>query len=296
MGTQAVPDRVPRRETAMGTSMRRAWYVLRRNPLSLLGAGFIVLLIVVAIVGPSFTVYDPIRPNLAAASQPPSAQHWMGTDRLGMDIFTRIVYATRIDLLLGIAGVLGALVLGAAFGMVSAYYGGWLDEVMMRLLDSLQAFPTIILGMTIAAVLGPSIRNVAVVLVVVNFPIYARLMRSLVLSAKEAQYVDAARSVGNGDARIMFGHILGNCMGPIYIQASLNMGWSVLMAASLSFIGLGAQAPQPEWGLMIRDGARYMTQGMWWMSFFPGLMIFLFVLAVNLVGDGLQEILDPRRR
>lgn len=296
MQPPAVPSPAPERDRLFLTSLRRTWYVLRRNPLSLLGAGFVALLIVVAIIGPALTVYDPIRPNLAAASQPPSAHHWMGTDRLGMDIFTRIVHATRIDLLLGIAGVLGALVLGAVFGMFSAYYGGWLDEVMMRFLDSLQAFPTIILGMTIAAVLGPSIQNVAIVLVVVNFPIYARLMRSLVLSAKEAQYVDAARSVGNSNVRIMFGHILGNCMGPIYIQASLNMGWSVLMAASLSFIGLGAQAPQPEWGLMIRDGARYMTQGMWWMSFFPGLMIFLFVLAVNLVGDGLQELLDPRRR
>ena len=271
-------------------------YLARKNPLSLVGGGIMLFIVLLGLIGPYFTPYDPVKPDITAMAEAPSAQHWMGTNAIGMDVFTRVVHATRLDLLIALSGALGAVLVGLTYGMFSAYYGTWVDEVMMRFLDSLQAFPTIILGIAIAAVLGPSTRNVVIVLIVVNFPMYARLTRSLVLSLKNAQYVEAARMVGNKNLRIMFRHLLPNVLGPIYVQGSLNVGWSVLMAASLSFISLGVQSPTPEWGAMISEGARYMLLGEWWMAFFPGLFIFIFVLSANLLGDGLQDVLDPRRR
>ncbi|MBW1962938.1 MAG: ABC transporter permease [Deltaproteobacteria bacterium] len=273
-----------------------SFYLMKRNRLSLFGAVFIGLFVMLGILGPMITVYDPVKPDIRSISLPPSTKHWMGTNALGMDVFTRIVHAARIDLSIAVFAVLGATITGTIYGMFSAYYGRWLDEVMMRVLDSIQAFPTIILAIAIAAVLGPSTRNVIIVLVIVNSPIYARLVRSLALSVKKAQYVDAARAVGNGNLTIIFKHILPNCMGPVYVTGSINIGWSVLMAASLSFIGLGVQSPTPEWGLMINEGARYMVLGEWWMALFPGLFIFLFVLSASLLGDGLQDVFDPKRR
>jgi len=273
-----------------------AYYLMKRNPLSLFGAGFMALFVLTALIGPMLTVYDPVKPDIRAISLAPSPQHWMGTDALGMDIFTRIIHAARIDLVITIFGVGGAVLIGTIYGIISAFYGRWVDEVMMRLLDSIQAFPTIVLGIAIAAVLGPSTRNVAIVLIAVNAPIYARLVRSLALSLKTTQYIDAARTVGNTNMRIIFKHILPNCLGPVYVTGSINIGWTVLMAASLSFIGLGVQSPTPEWGLMIKEGARYMIMGEWWMAFFPGLFIFIFVLSANFLGDGLQDVFDPKRR
>jgi peptide/nickel transport system permease protein len=269
---------------------------MKRNPLSLAGglimAGFVLL----ALVGPLLTSYDPVKPDILSISLPPSWQHLMGTNALGMDIFSRCLHAVRIDLLIALFAVGGAALLGTIYGVCSAYYGRWIDEVMMRFLDSVQAFPSIVLGIAIAAVLGPSTRNVVIVLIIVNSPTYARLVRSLALSIKKAQYIDAARTVGDGDLRIIFKHLLPNCLAPIYVSGSLNIGWCVLMAASLSFIGLGVQSPTPEWGLMITEGARYMLMGKWWMAFFPGFLIFLFILSASLLGDGLQDIFDPKRR
>jgi len=219
----------------------------------------------------------------------------MGTDDLGMDIFTRVIYGARLEFLFAFFAVIGASIVGCIYGVISAFYGGWLDELMMRFLDSLQAFPGLLLGMALAAALRPSARNVIIVLIVVNFPIYARLVRSQALSLKQATFVDAARVVGNNDFRIIFKYLLPNALGPIYVTASLNIGWTVLMASSLSFVGLGVPAPTPEWGLMVSQGARHMIFGKWWPSFFPGLFIFLFVLAANLFGDGLRDLLSRRR-
>jgi len=271
-------------------------YAFRRNRLSVIGGICLAFIVLMGLLGPLFTPYDPVKPDMASASLPPSSEHWMGTDALGMDVFTRIVHGARIDILIAVIAVLGATVAGSVYGVVSAYYGRWIDEVMMRFLDSMQAFPTILLGLAIATVLGPSMRNVIIILVVVNFPMYARLMRSQILYLKEALFVDAARTVGNSSLRIMFRYLLPNSLGPVYVQGSLNVGWSVLMAAGLSYIGLGVQAPDPEWGLMISQGARQMILGEWWSAFFPGLFIFLFVLSANLLGDGLQDVFDPRRR
>lgn len=278
------------------TFLPYALYLMKRNPLSIVGAIFVTFLLLMGIIGPFFTPYDPTLPDLTSRSLSPSLIHWMGTDDMGMDIFTRILYGTRIDFMFAFFGVLGAVIIGVIYGLLCGYYGGWRDEIMMRFLDSMQAFPSIILGMTVAAILGPSVGNVVIVLIIVNFPLYARLTRSQVLTVKQAQYIDAAKTVGNRNFRLMFKHILPNCMGPIYVQGSLNAGWSVLMASTLSFIGLGVQPPTPEWGLMIKQGVRHMILGKWWMAFFPGLFIFFFVLSFNLLGDGLQDVFDPRRR
>lgn len=277
-------------------SARYVGYLLRRNPLSLAGLVIFLLIVLLALVGPYLTPYDPVRPDLRMASRPPSMEHWMGTNQYGMDIFTRIAYGARVDLMIALVAVFGSVVIGTIIGLVSGYYGRLLDEVTMRILDSVQAFPAIVLAIAIAAVLGRGTWNVILILVIVNFPLYARLVRSQVLFQKRSQYVDAARTVGNSDLVIMFKHVLPNCVGPVYVQGSLNIGWSVLMAASLGFIGLGVQPPNPEWGVMVNEGSRQMIFGAWWMSFFPGLCIFLFVLSANLMGDGLHDLTDPRRR
>jgi peptide/nickel transport system permease protein len=279
-----------------GGSWRFFMYVFRRNKLAVIGGLCLLFIVLMGLIGPLFTAYSPTKSDMKSASLPPSATHWMGTDAMGMDIFTRVIYAARIDLYIAAIAVVLAAVIGSVYGAISAFYGKVLDEVMMRLLDSFQAFPSILLGLAIAAALGPSLRNVIIVLVVVNVPMYARLVRSQILYLREAPFVDAARTVGNSNARIMFRHLLPNSLSPVYVQASLNVGWSVLMAASLSFLGLGVQAPQPEWGLMVSQGARQMVVGDWWSAFFPGLFILLFVLSSNLLGDGLQDVFDPRRR
>jgi peptide/nickel transport system permease protein len=276
--------------------LRFALFLVKRNPLSLFGFIIFAAIVLLALVGPYLTDFDPMRPDLRMASKPPSSTHWMGTNQYGMDIFTRIVYAARVDLMIALVAVTGSVAIGTVVGMFAGYYGRALDEVTMRILDSLQAFPTIVLAIAIAAVLGRGTGNVILILIIVNFPLYARLVRSQVLYQKRAQYVDAARTVGNNDLVIMFKHLLPNCLGPVYVQGSLNIGWSVLMAASLGFIGLGVQPPNPEWGVMVHEGSRQMIFGAWWMAFFPGLFIFLFVLSANLMGDGLHDLTDPRRR
>ncbi len=289
-------DKTESRDKNAGSSWRFFVYVFRRNKLAVIGGACLLCIVLMGLVGPFFTPYNPTKSDMKSASLPPSGQHWMGTDAMGMDILSRVIHAARVDLYIAVMAVLLAAVIGSIYGAISAFYGGLLDEFMMRALDSFQAFPSILLGLAIAAALGPSLRNVIIVLVVVNVPMYARLVRSQILYLREETFVDAARTVGNSNARIMFRHLLPNSLSPVYVQASLNVGWSVLMAASLSFLGLGIQAPDPEWGVMISQGARQMVVGDWWSAFFPGLFILLFVLSSNLLGDGLQDVFDPRRR
>jgi len=287
----------PTTDGGSGTSSWRFFvYVFRKNRLAMAGGVCLVCIVLMGLVGPFFAPYDPTKSDMKSASLPPSPEHWMGTDAMGMDILSRTIHAARVDLYIAVMAVLLAAAIGSIYGAISAFYGGVIDELMMRLLDSMQAFPSILLGLAIAAALGPSLRNVIIVLVVVNVPMYARLVRSQILYLREAPFVDAARTVGNSNMRIMFRHLLPNSLSPVYVQASLNVGWSVLMAASLSFLGLGVQAPDPEWGLMVSQGARQMVVGDWWSAFFPGLFILLFVLSSNLLGDGLQDVFDPRRR
>lgn len=271
-------------------------FLFKRNPLSVVGLGLTLFFILLALLAPVLATHDPLFIDTAAMNQPPSSGHWFGTDNSGMDIYSRVLYATRLDLFIAFSGTLLSAVAGIVIGALTGYFGGWVDDVVMRLLDSQQAFPSYILAMAIVPVVGPKISNLIIVLGFVNYPIYARLVRAAMMQAREAQYADAARCLGNPPLRVIFRHLLPNCLGPVYVQASINAGWALLLAASLSFIGLGVRVPTPEWGLMVSQGARHIIFGEWWHSFFPGAAIFLAVLAFNLLGDGLQDIFDPKRR
>lgn len=275
---------------------RYSWYLLRRNPLSIAGGALLSALILAALLGPAISSYDPEKPDIEALSLPPSALHLMGTDENGMDIFTRVLYAARLDLSIAVLGVGAAILVGVTIGALAGFYGGLADDVAMRLLDSQQAFPTYVLAMVVAVALGPGTINVILVVAFVDYPIIARLVRAEMLSAKERMYADAAVVVGNSTPRIIFRHLLPNCIGPVYVSGSLLIGGAVLLTATLSFLGLGVKVPTPEWGIMISQGARAIVLGQWWMSFFPGMMIWICVMAWNLLGDGLQDVLDPKRR
>ncbi len=287
---------VARRWARLRNRTGYAAYLFRRNPLSLVGLSIIAAFILVAVFAPVLITHDPVAPDGANQVRAPSRQHFFGTDGLGMDVFSRVVWASRIDMLVAVAAVAIAVIVGVPIGAVAGYVGGTFDEVMMRLLDSQQAFPSYILALAIVTATGQSLVNIIFVIAFVNYPIYARLVRAQMLSVKESQYADSARVLGNPRWRIIFRHLAPNCLGPVYVQASLNAGWALLLAASLSFIGLGVRLPTPEWGLMVSNGSRHIIYGEWWVSFFPGLAIFLAVLGFNLLGDGLQDVFDPRRR
>jgi len=271
-------------------------YRFRRNPLSIVGGIVVLSFVLCAIFAPYLTPYDPEQLSLAEAFEAPSAKHPLGTNDTGMDVLARVIYATRVDLYIAVWGVSLAIVIGTVVGAIVGYYGTWIDTVVMRFLDSQQAFPSLLLAVAIAAALGPNMRNVIIVLAIVNYPMYARLVRAQVMSLKNSQYVLAAKTTGNTPLRIIFRHLLPNSLGPVYVQGSLNAGWAVLIAASLSYLGLGVQLPTPEWGVMIARGSRYITTGEWWMAIFPGMAIFLIVLGFNLLGDGLQDVFDPKRQ
>jgi peptide/nickel transport system permease protein len=270
-------------------------YRIRQNPTTLLGLGIVTLMVVLAIFAPWIAPYDPLEKHFEHVSEPPSRQFWMGTDQFGQDIFSRAVWAARLDLFIATTAVVLSLVLGSLLGALSGYLGGWFDEVFMRLMDILQAFPSLILAMGIAFALGPGVLTVIVATSAVNIPGYARLMRSTLLSEKQRTYVLAARAVGNPPWRILFRHLVPNATTPVLVNATLHFGWAILEAAGLSFLGLGVAIPNAEWGVMINMGLQDFWQGHWWAYTFPGVFIALTVLGFNLVGDGLSDLLDPRR-
>jgi len=282
--------------TRQRANLRYSAYLFRRNPLSVFGLAIVAVFILIAILAPVLVTTDPLEPHSGLTDLPPSATNWMGTDSSGMDIYSRVIYASRVDLMVAGVSVALSLVIGVPVGALSGYFGGVVDDVIMRILDSLQAFPSYILAMAIVAAVGQDLSNIIWVLAFVSFPIYARLIRAQMLSVKESQFAEAARCLGNSPLRIIFRHLLPNCMGPIWVQGSLNAGHALLLAASLSFIGLGVRIPTPEWGLMVSMGSRNVVFGEWWQSFFPGVAIFLAVLGFNLLGDGLQDVFDPKRR
>ncbi len=254
--------------------------------------GFVVL---VAVGAPIFSPYDPTTDsNLAEARQGPSWQHPFGTDRLGRDMLRRIAHGARISIVVGLAVVAGSSIVGVTLGMLSGYLGGSVDSVIMRLMDVLLAFPGILLAIAIVAVRGPGLLNTMLAVAVVGIPGYARVMRSMVLSLREREFVVAARMVGTRDRRIMLRHIFPNSLSPLIVQATLGIGGAILFAAALGFLGLGAQPPLPEWGAMISDGIPFLRTDPH-MVFFPGFAIMLTVLGFNLLGDGLRDALDPQQ-
>ena len=278
---------------ALPTSLRRpAW---RRSPLTVAGLVLIIALALIAVSAPLIAPMDPLKQILSTRLKPPSAEHWMGTDQLGRDVLSRMIYGARISILIGTVVVGLAASIGTVVGLIAGYAGGWLDEGLMRLTDVFFAFPALILAMAISGALGPSLTNAMIAIAIVSWPVYARLVRAQVLSLREREYVEAAHSLGASSPRIIWQHILPNTLAPLLVQASFDMGGAILSAAGLSFIGFGAQPPTAEWGVMISDGRNYIvTQP--WLSLFPGLAILLTVAAFNLIGDGLRDALDPRLR
>jgi len=276
--------------------LRHGRYVLGENPVTGLAFGLFVLLVALAAAGPWLVPYDPLASNTAEALRPPSRAHWFGTDQLGRDLLSRVVVATRLDLTISICAVMIAFAVGSAAGVAGGFYGGWTDRLMGRVLDTIMAFPLFVLAMGIVAALGNTVANIVYATAIINVPFYARLARSEVMVRREAGFIEAARLGGNGGVRILAVHLFPNCLPPMMVQISLNLGWAILNAAGLSFIGLGVRPPTPEWGIMVAEGAAFIVSGEWWIALFPGAALMLAVFCFNLLGDGLRDLMDPRRR
>lgn len=297
MALQARPKTAPTLLTtgAAQSVWRSTRWLIRRRPLGAVGLFIIVVFIAMAAIGPLLAPYNPTLPNLAERLAPPSPAHLFGTDSVGMDILSRILYGARIDfgsalMVVVIAGSIGTLV-----GMASAWAGGWWDEALMRVTDMFLAFPSLILAMAVSAVLSPSLTNALFAIAITYWPIYARIGRSQALSVKRLEYIEAALIVGTPAAKILLRHIMPNSIAPVVVQATLDMGSVILLAAGLSFIGFGAQPPTPEWGAMISNGQQYfMSQ--WWIATYPAIAILLLVMGFNLLGDALRDQMDPRMR
>jgi peptide/nickel transport system permease protein len=271
-------------------------YVLRENPVTAVSFGMFAFFLLSALIGPYVVPYDPLATNAAIALQPPSWSHWFGTDNLGRDVFSRVIVATRLDLIISVAAVALSFVIGSVLGAVAGYRGGWTDDVLNRILDTIMAFPLFVLAMGIVAALGNSVANIIYATAIINIPFYARVVRAEVNIRREAGFTLAAKLAGNPDWRVLAVHIFPNALPPVMVQVSLNLGWAILNAAGLSFIGLGVRPPTPEWGIMVAEGANFIVSGEWWLALFPGLWLMLAVFTFNLMGDGLRDIVDPRRR
>lgn len=277
-------------------AIRDFFYYLRKKPTGIIGLALVLVMALAGVLAPLLSYYDPEEPITADNRMAPNVRHPFGTDETGMDIFTRVIYAARIDISIGVLGTLISLAIGIPIGLSVGYYERMFGEVVMRLADLIQAFPVFILAMALVAALGNKIENVIVAIAFVNAPIYLRLVRTEVLSIKHRPFIEAARCAGRGNFSIMARDLLPNSVRPALIQASVNVGWAILLTAGLSFIGAGVQVPTPEWGSMISIGASTIITGQWWASFFPGLAIMLTVLGFALFGDFLREYLDPERR
>ena len=271
-------------------------YVLRDNPVTLLAFAMFAVLLVAAVLGPSLVPYDPVATNASVALQPPSGAHWFGTDNLGRDVFSRAIVATRLDLLISVAAVALSFVVGSVLGASAGYWGGWLDVGLSRVMDTIMAFPLFVLAMGIVAALGNTVENIVYATAIINVPFYARLVRAEVNIRREAGFALAAKLAGNTDVRVLAMHIFPNALPPMMVQVSLNLGWAILNAAGLSFIGLGVRPPTAEWGIMVAEGTNFIVSGEWWLAIFPGLCLMFAVFTFNLLGDGLRDMVDPRRR
>jgi len=274
---------------------RRAVHSLRKSPLAVLGFVITGVLIVLAIFAPFLAPYSPTKMRLSERLSPPSSSHIFGTDDVGRDILSRVIYGSRISLRICTVVVGLTIGIGTILGVAAGYLGGWVDELIMRISDVFLAFPALILAMAIAAALGPSLDNVILAMVVIWWPRYARVARGQVLVLREIDYMVAAKAIGISGGRTFTHHILPNCISPILIQATLDLGEVLLTAATLSFIGFGAQPPTPEWGAMISLGRNYLRDN-WWYATFPGLAILVTVMGFNLLGDAARDVLDPRLR
>jgi peptide/nickel transport system permease protein len=258
--------------------------------------GLFLLIVLAALLGPWIVPYDPYASNTDIKLQAPSLAHWFGTDHLGRDVLSRVIVATRLDFFIAVASVALVFLMGGLAGVAAGFFGGWTDRIVGRIADTIMAFPLFVLAMGIVAALGNTVENIILATAIVNFPLYARIARAEANVRRETGFVMAARLSGNGNVRIVLGHVLPNIMPIMVVQMSLTMGYAILNAAGLSFIGLGVRPPTAEWGIMVSEGAGYMVSGEWWMATFPGLALMIAVFCFNLLGDGLRDIVDPQRR
>jgi peptide/nickel transport system permease protein len=271
-------------------------HTLGNNPLTLGALACFGLLALGALIGPALVPFDPLMADSSRVLEPPSGEHWFGTDHVGRDILSRVVSAARLDLAIAVGAVLMSLVAGVTLGCLAGYFGGLVDRVISRVVDTVMAFPLFVLAMGVVAAIGNSVENIVYATAIINVPFYVRLARAEVAQRRGAEFVDAAILSGNTSAQVIYAHLLPNILPPLVVQVSLNLGWAVLNAAALSFIGLGVRPPDPEWGIMVAEGASYMVAGQWWVSFFPGAALLAAVLCFNFMGDGLRDIVDARRR
>jgi peptide/nickel transport system permease protein len=286
-GTEVVPRGA--------TPARRAWRRLMRRRGAMVGLAVVVFFVLVAVFAPLISPYDPVATSWSAVRKAPSAQYWFGTDEIGRDVLSRVIWGARASLLAGLVSVSIAMLLGVPIGLVAAYVGGWTDGVISRFTDAMLAVPFLILAIALAAFLGPSLTNAMIAIGVSATPIFIRLTRAQVLAVKVEDFVEAARAVGNPHWRIALRHILPNVLPPLIVQATLSIAAAVIAEASLSFLGLGQQPPAPSWGSMLNTAKNFVDNAPW-MAIWPGLSIFLLVLSFNLLGDGLRDALDPKHK
>ncbi|MCQ4162371.1 ABC transporter permease [Roseomonas sp. GC11] len=291
--TPALPAEAP---SPLAALLRHARHVVAGNPVTALAFLLFLLLLLCAVLGPVLAPHDPLASDTTRALAAPSARHPFGTDHLGRDILSRVVVAARLDMGIAIFSVALVFLLGGLAGVAAGFFGGWTDRIVGRLADTIMAFPLFVLAMGIVAALGNTVTNIVIATAIVNFPLYARIARAEAAVRREAGYVQAARLTGNGEIRVLLTTILPNILPIMAVQMSLTMGYAILNAAGLSFIGLGVKPPTPEWGIMVAEGASYIVSGEWWVALFPGLALMLAVFTFNLLGDGLRDIVDPQRR
>ena len=292
----AEAPQTPRPTSGLVATLQHTRYILGENRVTAFAFGLLVVIVFAAVFGPYIVPHDPLASNTMQALKPPSAANWFGTDQLGRDIFSRVVVATRLDLFIAVASVALVFAMGGLAGIAAGYFGGWTDRIVGRIADTIMAFPLFVLAMGIVAALGNTVQNIIIATAIVNFPLYARVARAEANVRRDAGFVQAARLSGNSEMRILLVHILPNIMPIMIVQMSLTMGYAILNAAGLSFIGLGVRPPTAEWGIMVAEGASFMVSGEWWIALFPGLALMIAVFCFNLLGDGLRDIVDPQRR
>ena len=285
-----------RRGTSLGATLSHARYVIAGNTVTAFAFALLGLLVFLAVFAPWIVPFDPLQSDTANALKPPTWRNLFGTDQLGRDMFSRVLIATRLDMTIAVTSVALVFAIGGLAGIAAGFFGGWADRVVGRVADTIMAFPLFVLAMGIVAALGNTVTNIVIATAIINFPLYARLARAEAAVRREAGFVQAARLTGNSEGRIALTYILPNIMPLMVVQMSLTMGYAILNAAGLSFIGLGVKPPTPEWGIMVAEGSSFIVSGEWWVALFPGLALMTAVFCFNLIGDGLRDIVDPQRR
>lgn len=274
----------------------RAAGISRRSPTLAIGAAILLAFALLALLHPWLMPFDPVAVDTSAVLRAPSAKHWFGTDGNGMDVLSRVIYGSIYAFGIAVPVIILGIALGVPVGLFAGWTGGWLDEILMRTFDALRVFPSIILALAVVAAAGPSLLNVVLVLGFLDAPVFARVVRAEVLALRGGTFIEAAVAAGNPTRRILFVHLLPNALRGAMAQTAVRAAWAVRISATLAFLGVGIQPPTPEWGAMIRQGAEYMVTGDWWVAVFPGIALVLMVLGLNMLGDGLADLMDPRRR